>query len=187
MIFIALLRGINVSGQKIIKMTDLKTLCEGLAFTDVQTYIQSGNIVFRSSLNSSEKIGKQLELAIEKHYGFEVPICIFTLADFTSILEKNKLYTKEKENQLYLTYLNGEADFTLQQDIETKKVEGDEILFSSKAVYLYVSQGYGKTKLTNVLIENKLKVKATTRNWKTSGKLLEMAQELDKKQLISSK
>ncbi|MDR2221586.1 MAG: DUF1697 domain-containing protein [Flavobacteriaceae bacterium] len=178
MVYIALLRGINVSGQKIIKMTDLKALCETLGYTDVQTYIQSGNIVFRSSPTTTTLLKEQLQNAIKEKFGFDVPICLYTLTDFTAILQQNTLYAQEKENQLYLTYLNEGADFTLQADIESKMNEGDQLIFTPQAVYIYVPQGYGKTKLTNTFIETKLKTEATTRNWKTSNKLVEIGQQL---------
>ena len=84
--YISLLRGINVSGQKKIKMVDLKALYETLGFTDVLTYIQSGNVIFNSEIKDKFELIAKLEEAIQTRYGFYVPVQICTLNDLNDVL-----------------------------------------------------------------------------------------------------
>src|SRR3954471_13536569 len=87
--FISILRGINVSGQKKIQMTDLKALYEGLKFKEVITYIQSGNVIFKSKSASDQKLAKRIEDAIYERYGFTVPVIIRTAEEMEHAISAN--------------------------------------------------------------------------------------------------
>ena len=99
--YISLLRGINVSGQKKILMADLKSLYEELGFTNVQTYIQSGNVVFEYQASSSEKLEQMIFDKIKAHYGFEVPNLILTSNEIEEALKSNPYQDIEK---MYFTF-----------------------------------------------------------------------------------
>lgn len=174
---ICLLRGINVSGQKKIKMADLKTHFEDLGFVNVVTYIQSGNILFDSSEKDQIKLASLIKNKIASAYGFEVPTLVLSPSYLTKINKANP-YLKDYPDEiksLYYTFLAGKPEKSKIDLLYEVKYKSDEIKVQDKVVYVYVPGGYGKTKFSNTLIENKLKVQATTRNWKTVNKLIELS------------
>ena len=176
--FISILRGINVGGQKKILMADLKTLYESLQFKDVTTYIQSGNVIFKTGHKLSDtELTEQIEKAIHKKYDFEVPVQVKSLQELENIVASNP-FLKEKDIQvdkLHVNFLSEIPEKVDVQSIENLDFLGDRFKVIGKEVYLYTPGGYGETKLSNKFFETKLKTKATTRNWKTVNTLLEMA------------
>ncbi len=177
--FIALLRGINVSSQKQIKMVNLKTSFEVLGFSKVQTYIQSGNVVFSYNNSQPKDLEKLIEKKILDEYGFQVPTIVLKSEEWNSILNSNP-FLKEKDNEiekLYLTILSEEPSSENLKKLERLDFDPEAFIIDGKKIYLYLPNGYGRTKLNNNYFENKLKVSATTRNWKTAKKLSEFYQE----------
>lgn len=176
--YISILRGINVNGQKLIKMGALKIMYEKRGFENVKTYIQSGNVIFKT-LEMDEKIlEKNISSSLKEDFGFEVSIIVLSIDTWKGITENNPfLKEKLKDPQFFhVTFLaNNPSDIDKEQII-VKKQANEEIAFSTHAVYLYCPNGYGKTKLNNNFLEAKLKVRATTRNWKTVNELLKLAQ-----------
>ena len=175
--YIALLRGINVSGQKIIKMADLKMLFEALAFKQVQTYIQSGNVVFESDETDISSLIEKIESKISSAYQFEVPVQVFTIEVLKEVHRQNPFIGNSDADisHLHLTFLEHEPDTGSWESIESIDNGNDELKRMGSFVYIYCPNGYGKTKLNNNVFERKLKMKATTRNWKTIEKLVELA------------
>jgi len=173
--YIALLRGINVSGQKKIKMAELRSVLEENGFNDVKTYIQSGNIVFDSELGDREKLQHRIATVIHQHFGFEVPTLVIQEADIQQILESNPFSDEGEANKLYYVLLKNPPKEDLVKQFNQLQFEHEAFHITNKCVYLLCKNGYGKAKLNNNLIEKKLKVEATTRNEKTMLKLLEMA------------
>ena len=173
--YISLLRGINVSGQKIIKMADLKLVYESLKFTNVTTYVQSGNVVFQTATSPS-KIASSIEEAIEARFSFEVPVLVRTSTELARVLGKNPLADADP-SKLYVTFLSRPAVMPADE-FEKLKQPGDRMAFVGKEVYFSCPGGYGRTKLNNNLLERKLKARATTRNWNTVTKLHELAQAI---------
>lgn len=176
--FISLLRGINVSGQKMIKMSDLKTLYESLRFSNVATYIQSGNVVFQSKDSNPVQVATSIENAIEKAYGFSVPVVLRRPVDFRKVISKCPFRSSAgaDESRLYVTFLKSRPAPSLVKAMaliagkskDTYKISGDEI-------YLQCLNGYGKTIFSIGHFEKHLKVIATTRNWTTVQTLLAMS------------
>lgn len=175
--YITLLRGINVSGKNSLKMDDLKYLCTQIGLTNVATYIQSGNIIFTSDLDL-EIINTKIQESILTQFGFEIPAITILLNQFEDILNQNPFNEPAELSQLYITYLHSTPDIVLFEQIEKKKAGEEKIQLKNSVVYINVPNGYGKTKLTNALIESKLKMTATTRNWRTSLKILEIAHKI---------
>jgi len=178
--FISILRGINVSGQKKILMTELKALYESLKFSDVNTYIQSGNVSFKTKEKLSDiQIAVKIEKAIYKKYAFEVPVIIRNEDELKKIISSNP-FLKGKGidiKKLHVTFLSqipGDAEI---KNISEVDYSPDRFAIHGKEIYLHIPESYGETKLSNNFFEKKLKVKATTRNWKTVNKLLEMVSQ----------
>jgi len=171
--YISILRGINVSGQKKILMADLKTLIETLEFKEVFTYIQSGNVVFKSDGKLPDMgLAKKIEAAIEKKYGFQVPVIIRNIEELDKVISNNPFLAIEK---LHVTFLSQAPKENNIKSIENIDFSPDRFFIKGKEVFLHIPESYGETKLSNKFFENKLKVTATTRNWKTVNKLFEIA------------
>ena len=172
--FIALLRGINVGGHKKIKMADLrKVLSEG-GLQEVQTYIQSGNIIFKSAEDTSLLEEKIHEL-INDNFGFLVPVLVVERISLQNIIQNNPFDDTSEENQLFFSLLKSEPEEEVVKEFKKLKFPNEAFHFTPKCVYLNFMGGYRNAKFNNNFIENKLKVEATTRNLKTMKKLLEMS------------
>ena len=172
--WISILRGINVGGQKKIRMADLKALYEQLGFLEVTTYIQSGNIIFRTEDHKQGlALSEKIEKAIEEKYHFVVPVIIRTSDEMLSILSSNPFLKENNINRekLHVTFLDKEPSSENVTIIKKTGFPPDRFHISGKEVYLYCPNSYGVTKLSNTFFEKKLLVKATTRNWNTVVKL----------------
>jgi len=173
--FIALLRGINVSGQKQIKMSDLKLLFEELGFHDVETYIQSGNVIFSAKEKSIQKLEAKISSGIIKNFGFDVQIIVITPEEIGFILKSNPFIKKKKDSEkLYVTFLASNPSIENIKKLNAIDYSPEEYIIDGRYIYLFVPNGYGKAKLNNNLFENKLKVFGTTRNLKTIKTVFEM-------------
>jgi uncharacterized protein (DUF1697 family) len=174
MIYIAILRGINVSGSKKLPMAELRTLLSTLGFTDVQTYIQSGNVVFKAAKQNQEKLGNQIAEAIKKQYDYEVPVLVKTIEQWKVAIANNP-FTESDISKQGITFL---ATIPEEIIIEIDSKE-DRFQIINSEIYLDCPTGFGRTKLTNNFFERKLKTRATTRNWKTIYKLLDLAEAME--------
>ena len=177
--YISILRGINVGGNRKIQMKDLKSLYDGLGFLKVETYIQSGNVVFESDLKlSNADLEVKIEQAIIETFGFDVPVIIRTADEWVKSIVNNPFW-KEKDvdiDRLHLTCLKEVPSQELLEKIKLFQFMPDRYEIIGKDVFIFCSAGYGTSKLTNPFFESKLKVSATTRNWKTVMKLHEMVE-----------
>ncbi len=175
--YIALLRGINVSGKRILLMADLRAMLYKMHFQNVKTYIQSGNVVFSSPNISSEKeLEILLEEAIFKTFGYEVPVIVRDVENWHKIARTNPfLSTNPAEiDRLYVIFLANEPSSDLIHKINPESFFPDKFELNGKEVYTFYDSKYSNSKLTHALFESKWKVKATARNWKTVQKLAEM-------------
>ncbi|SMO79924.1 DUF1697 domain-containing protein [Solitalea koreensis] len=175
---ISILRGINVSGHKKVPMAELKALYEDLNFKTVQTYIQSGNVVFKSE--QSNDLSMRIEQKIFEQFDFHVPVLTLTVSELQKVVEENPFLNQKDvdPDKLHVTFLTEQPKSDNLEKLKNINYEPDRFIISGKTVYLSCPEGYGNTKLNNTFFENKLKVTATTRNWKTVNKLYEIAQTI---------
>jgi uncharacterized protein (DUF1697 family) len=166
--YVAVLRGINVSGQKIINMKDFKALLLKNGFENAMTYIQSGNVVFKSDEKNTKKLAEKIRELIQSYYSFEVPVLVLSEKNMTDIIEKNP-YTASKKDptKLHITILDSLPEAGLIENCRDEKFQSDEFIIDGTMIYLYCPDGYGMTKFSTMFFEKKLGVTATTRNWKT--------------------
>ncbi|HTA60973.1 MAG TPA: DUF1697 domain-containing protein [Bacteroidia bacterium] len=178
--YIAILRGINVSGHKLIKMDALRKLFDSMGFKNTKTYIQSGNVVFQGKQAKTQDLEKKIASSILKEFSFEVPVLVKDANELEVVLKNNPFINKRKEDvtKLHVTFLSAEPEKANIDKIKEGNYAADEFIITGKTVYLFCPNGYGNTKLSNTFFENKLKVTATTRNWKTINELVTMAAEL---------
>lgn len=173
--YISILRGINVSGHRIIKMDRLKKMYETLNFKNVKTYLQSGNVIFTASESNLNKLTNVLTAQIEKEFGFTVPVIVLTVKTLQVIIANMPFSVSKNPAHIHISFLAEKPAQINPQVFIEKKLTDEEMVFTNNAIYLYCPSGYGQTKLSNNFIENKLKVTATTRNWKTTQALLNLA------------
>lgn len=168
--YISLLRGINVSGHKNIKMLDLKSIYESLDLNNVITYIQSGNVIFDSRETIISNIRLLIEQAIEKKYSFYVPVDIRTRREFEKIISEcpfGPVNLDEDGTRLLVTFLSAIPNKHRISQLQDYVSATEKLVVTGRQVYLYCPKGYGKSKLSNAFLEKKLGVTATTRNWKS--------------------
>lgn len=176
-IYLALLRGINVSGKKIIKMEDLRELMTSADFKNVKTYIQSGNVIFDSSEKAKDKVAKAIEVLIEQHYGFDVSVFIINKKDLEEAVNSNPFVEGRVEEEagfkkIYVTFLSEKPTEENFEKLKQAPIGNDLIEIVDNILYFQLESKASDSKLSNSLIESKLKVRATTRNWNTTIKLL---------------
>jgi uncharacterized protein (DUF1697 family) len=175
--YVAILRGINVGGKRMIKMDALKQLFASLGFQNVQTYIQSGNVFFQYKKTSEENLAATIAKEIENIFSFDVPTIVKNEEDLKQIITNNP-FTKDKKKQAEFLHVTFLATAPTKENIDSiaKLSFGDDAFaIIDKAVYLYCPNSYSNSKFTNGFFENKLKVIATTRNWKTCNELVNIA------------
>lgn len=175
--YIALLRGINVSGHHLIKMEQLKQLFLDAGFLNISTYIQSGNVIFSSLENDISTIKKIITNAIEQEFNFKICVVVILKSELEIIFKSHPFLNIDNMDlkKVAVTFFESspkKEDFIKITSLITK---GESILYYNNVVYLYCVNGFGKTKLTNNNIEAKLKVSATTRNWNTVTKLYQLS------------
>lgn len=173
--YIALLRGVNVGGKRI-KMASLKVVFESMGFLNVKTYLQSGNVIFKNKSSNMEKITRDIERRICKTFGFLVKVIIRSENELEDIIKNNPFTAQNAEiNNLYVSFLLYMPDKEILTNLDKYKGDKEKFEINGREIYLYLPNGYARTKLTNNMLEKKLKTVVTTRNWKTTNKLMELS------------
>lgn len=175
--YIALLRGINVLGKKSIPMAKLKAGLADLGFADVQTYLQSGNAIFRTKRQSPAKLAAEIEALLLRDFGHEVSVLVLEPSDVTFLATHNPLWPKVggEPTHFHATFLFDPVTPARFKALDLPAAEGERAALVKGAVLLHCPHGYGRTKLNNSWFERALKVRATTRNWRTVQALQELA------------
>jgi len=174
--YIALLRGINVSGRNIIKMDELRKLFENLGFFNVKTYLQSGNVIFENKIENIKTLEHNISKIIYEKLGLEIKIKILTTKELENIIGNNPYKNMKDFLNFYVAVLIEKLDVNIIdiEKIKSKAVQGEEFTIKNNLVYINYPKGYGTSKLTNNYFENIFKVNVTTRNWKTMNVLLHL-------------
>ncbi|MFI2630681.1 DUF1697 domain-containing protein [Streptomyces collinus] len=175
--YAALLRGINVGGSRKVPMADLRTLLADLGHDDVRTYLQSGQAVFSSGHGSEQSLADEIAQAIEKRFGFGVDVIVRDHAYLRSIADACPFPAADLEpKQLHVTYFSAPVTPERFTEIDQDAYLPEEFRLGDRALYLYAPNGLGRSKLAEHLSKPRINkgVIATTRNWNTVVKLVEM-------------
>jgi uncharacterized protein (DUF1697 family) len=175
--YVCLLRGINVSGHKKILMADLRELCEKIGLDNVESYLQSGNLVLDAGRSSPSKVADAIEDAVRARFGFDVPILARRARDMRRIVLGNPFrgHSHIDESKLHVVFLASRPPLDAAPNIESLDPGQDEFALVGTHMYLHCPNGYADTRLSNNALERRLGVATTTRNWKTVNALAEMA------------
>lgn len=174
--YIVLLRGINVGGHNKLPMANLRALLNDNGYTDVATYIQSGNILL-SSANTSSEISTHIEQLLKEQFNYNIPVITISTEELQLCFLENPFLKKVKDIKfLHVTFLDSESEISDTEELYINTYKNDEFQINGKYVYLYTPDGFAKTKFSNQQFEKQLKTKATTRNWRTVTKLMELSE-----------
>ena len=174
---ICMLRGVNL-GKRRMKMEALRAMCEELGLEDPRTYVQSGNVVFRTKERNLEKLAKRIEEAIEKTFGFQSDTVLRTAAEMRDAIARNP-FARRKEvvpGKLQVVFLAGEANDDVRKKIADIKDIPEEAVLSGREIFIYYPNGMARPKLNFAPIDRALKIGWTGRNWNTVTALLEMTE-----------
>ncbi|WP_435134417.1 DUF1697 domain-containing protein [Formosa sp. A9] len=157
-------------------MEDLRILLKNLGYHNVKTYIQSGNVMFQSETKANTDLALEIQKELFNYFQFEVPVLVKTLEELQAVFEANP-FEDSKRLATYFTLLHSKPDITLISQVQAENYPGETFAITPECVYFYSETGYGKAKCNNNFFERKLKVSATTRNFKTMQKLLSLCSD----------
>jgi len=179
-VVISLLRGVNVGGHNKIKMDALRDLYQSLGLRDPQTYVQSGNVVFRTKAKNIAPLTKQIEDAIERRFGFRPGVILRATGELRDVIARNP-FAKRREldaSKLLVTFLAAAPSPEARGEVLKIKTGPEEVKIDGRELYVYFPDGIGRSKVWPA-IEKALKKSGTGRNWNTVTKLLEIAERLE--------
>ena len=177
-VIISMLRGVNVGGHKKVKMDALRALYASLGLRDAQTYVQSGNVIFRTEGRDLVRLRRRIEDGIEGSFGFRSDVILRTPAELRDVIARSPFAERRgiEPNRLAVTFLASDPGQEAREKLLAMKVEPEEFRIEGRELYIYYPNGMARPKLTWPIIEKTLKTSGTARNWNTVTKLLEMAE-----------
>ncbi len=180
-VIISMLRGVNLLGHNRIRMEELRTLYESIGLRDAETYVVSGNVVFRTKAQNLPALGKRIENAIERSFGFRPRVILRTPSELRDVVARNSFGTRRDihPSKLLVTFLESHPSAEALEQVLKIKTDPEELHVDGREVYIYFPDGQGQSKLSWVTVEKKLKTSGTGRNWNSVTKLLEIAERLE--------
>jgi uncharacterized protein (DUF1697 family) len=177
--FLSLLRGINVGGNRKVKMDALKAVHAALGHSDVLTYIQSGNVIFKSDITDISQLQQQIADNFATTFGFHSEVIIRTSDELNAIIAQNPFQNQPDRDPKWIAvlFLATLPTPTAQEALRASYTGPEEIFCSGKEVYIYYPDGIGRSKLSHSFLEKKLQTSGTARNLNTILKLQELSQK----------
>lgn len=179
-VVISMLRGVNLGGQKILKMDALRALYESLKFEDVATFIQSGNVVFRTKERDLKKIARRIGDGIEKGFGFRPEVVLRTAEEMRGVIVRNPFAGRKDvaPSKLLVWFLGSAVDAEARTKLDAVKRQQEELHLHERELYIYFPDGQGRSRLSLPAVDRALKVLGTGRNWNSVMKLMAIAEKL---------
>ena len=180
-VIVSMLRGVNLVRHNRIKMDALRALYESLGLRDVETYVVSGNVVFRTKARNLTALAKRIEDAIEGSFGFRPRVIFRTPAELRDVVARNPFRSRRgiEPSKLLVTFLESHPAAEALEQVLKIKADPEELHIDGREVYIYFPNGLARPKLSWVTVEKKLKTAGTGRNWNSVTKLLEIAERLE--------
>jgi uncharacterized protein (DUF1697 family) len=176
--YVALLRGVNVGGNNKLPMKSLAALCDAQGCAGVQTYIQSGNVVFRAGTKVAAGFAAKLKTQIKQELGFETTVILRTAAEFRAAAENNPYLTSKVDTKLlHVMFLAGEPNLT--DVVKLSPVcEGEEAFsLRGREIFFYLPNGMGHSKMASYRFDKVLRTVGSVRNWQTVQKLIGLCED----------
>lgn len=176
--FVSLFRGINVGGHQSVRMDELKELHASLGLQEVETYIQSGNVVFTSDDADVTQLRRKIEEGFAQKFGFQVNVMVRTADEFNAMIENNPFQNQPMKESKWVVvmFLATHPVSTALEDIQKTYTGPEELYIVGQEAYIYYPDGIGRSKLSNTFLEKKLQTRGTARNWNTVLRLQKMMQ-----------
>jgi uncharacterized protein (DUF1697 family) len=180
-VLISLLRGVNVTGHNKIKMDALRALYESLKFEDPRTYIQSGNVIFRTKEKNSAALAKKIQNAIERKFGFRPEVILRTAKELRAAIAASPFDPRRglEPSKLLVTFLAGDPGPDSHNTLLSFKDYPEEVHLKGRELYIYFPNGAGQSKLPWSKVEKLLQITGTARNWNSVAKILAIAEEME--------
>ena len=174
-VYVALLYAVNVLKHNRISMADLRDIFDSLGYSEVRTYIQSGNVVFSSPKRSASTLTREIESAIEKKLGKPVKVTLRTAGEMAKIAERHPFLADADADlkRLHVAFLSEKPDKATIAEIDPAQYHPDRFEVIGREVYLHFPDGVAETKLNTAFFQRKLKAPGTVRNWRTVTTLAE--------------
>jgi uncharacterized protein (DUF1697 family) len=178
-VVVSMLRGVNVGGHNLIKMDALRALYESLGLQDPQTYVQSGNVIFKTKERDMARLARQIENEIERRFGFRPGVILRTSSDLRDVIDRNPFAACGLDPSKFLvTFLATDPGQDAREALLKIKPDPEELRVADRELYIYFPNSMGRSKLPP-LLDRILKNSATARNWNTVTRLLAMAEKLE--------
>jgi uncharacterized protein (DUF1697 family) len=180
-VLISMLRGVNLGPHNRIKMDALRALYLSLKFEEPRTYVQSGNVIFRSKEKDTAQVAKKIEKAIERTFGFRSDVILRTTDEVRSAIAASP-FTGRKDvepGKLLVTFLTVEPGPEARATLASFKGYSEELHLKGRELYIYFPDGAGRSKLPWSQVAKLLKTTGTARNWNSVTKMLEIAEQLE--------
>jgi len=180
-VLICMLRGVNLGAHNRVKMDALRTLCESLKLEDPRTYVQSGNVIFRTKEKNVVALAKKIQDAIAREFGFRPEVILRTAAELRQAIAASPFDRRRdvEPGKLLVTFLAAEPGPDTRTSLAKFKDYPEEIHLKGREMYIYFPNGAGKSRLPWSSVEKLLKTTGTARNWNSVTKMLEIAEELE--------
>jgi len=180
-VVISMLRGVNVGGHNKIKMEALRALYESLKLRDAQTYVQSGNVIFRTDERDIARLTKRIEDGIERKFGFRPDVILRTAAEMRDVVARNPFAKRRgiEPGKLLVTFLASDPPAEVREKVRQIKCDPEELRIEGRELYIYFPNGMGRSKLSTAKLEKTMSTPGTGRNWNSVTKMLEMAEKLE--------
>jgi uncharacterized protein (DUF1697 family) len=180
-VMICMLRGVNLGAHNRVKMEALRAVCESLKLRGPQTYVQSGNVVFKTDERDPVKLAKRIGSAIEKKFGFQTDVVLRSTVEMREVVARNPFAKRRgiEPSKLLVTFLAGDPGEEARVKVRAIQCAPDELFIDGREVYINFPNGAGRPTLSWATIPKMLKVSGTARNWNSVVKMLEMAEKME--------
>lgn len=179
-VYCALLRGINVGGKTQIKMAELAAMFEGMGYTGAKTLLLSGNVAFKTDEQATYALSRRIEDKLDATFGFRPTVMIRSEAELRAVLDKHPFTDEQlaEPSRAMVMFLQREAEPAAVDDLLQSYSGAETIHVRGREAYLFYPDGMGRSKLTNALLEKKLKTPGTARNWNTVQKIMALVESM---------
>ena len=180
-VVICMLRGVNLARHNRMKMDALRALCESMDLRDARTYVQSGNVLFRTKERNLERLAGQIQKGIERKFAFGPEVVLRTAAELKGVVARNPFAARRgiEPNKLLVYFLSRDPGAEARRNALAIPAEPEELHMQGRELYIYFPNGLARPKLSLAVLERKLGTPGTGRNWNSVTKMLEMAEEMD--------
>ncbi|HXB72041.1 MAG TPA: DUF1697 domain-containing protein [Candidatus Acidoferrales bacterium] len=180
-VVISMLRGVNLGSHNRLKMDALRALYESLGLLDVESYVQSGNVVFKTAGRDFAKLAGRIEAGIESSFGIDTDVLLRTAGELRNVVTANPFAQRSgiDPSKLLVDFLAREPSPEAREKLLSVNIEPEELRIHGRELYIYFPNGMARPKLPSGLIDRAVKMPCTGRNWNTVTKLLKMAEALE--------